>query len=78
MHVPQLFDSFLRGKYVEVVEARLPERPMRRLIAEQSALPRVPPFSFRQQRTSRALLQHLHDRRMTVDGLPTSGSLISR
>jgi len=56
MHIPQLFRALLRGPYVEVVEARLPERSAPGLVSKQTALARVPPFALGQQSVGRALL----------------------
>ena len=60
MHVPQLLHPLLGRPYVKVVESRLPERPAQPFLPEQVALPRVSPPFLRQERLSRALLQHLH------------------
>jgi hypothetical protein len=60
MHIPQLLDVLFCRPYVEVVEACLPECPAWRLRGKQIALARVPALALRQQRSRRALLQHLH------------------
>ena len=67
MHVPQLFQSLLRGPNIEVVETGLPECSLRGIFSEETVLPRVPPLSLRQQSARRALLQHLHHRRRSSD-----------
>jgi len=59
MHVAQFLESFFRGPYVEIIEARLPEGAAC-FFAKQLPLPRVAALSFRQQRLRRALFHHLH------------------
>jgi hypothetical protein len=60
MHIPKFLHTLLRRPYVEVVGARLPERPALRLVSKQAAFAWVPPFALGQQSAGRALLQHLH------------------
>ena len=60
MHVSKLLNPLPIGPYVEVVEACLPERPMPMFILEEVTLPRIAPFSLRQQCLRGALFQHLH------------------
>ena len=66
MHVMQLFHSLLRAPDVEIIKARLPECSLG-FSAKKSALPRISPFSFGQERVRRALLENLHDSRWTAD-----------
>jgi hypothetical protein len=74
MHIPQLFHSLLGRPYVEVVEARLPERAMDGFVPEQI-----------RWRGSRRFLLGNNARAVrcfstctTVEGFLTSGSVIRR
>ncbi len=67
MHIPEFLHALLRRPYVEVPfvevkEARLPERSVLGLVSKQIALARVPPFALGQQSAGRALFQDLHHR----------------
>jgi hypothetical protein len=74
MHVPQLVDPLLRAPSIEVIKARLPERPPP-FLAEQFALVRIAWSSLGQQRVGGTLFKDLHDRRRSAR---SSGSVIRR
>ena len=73
MHVAQLLDSLLHGPHVEIVKARLPKRPPR-LFGKQLALTRIAAFLL----GSNARAVRCFTTCITVDGVPTSGSVTSR
>ena len=74
MHVPQLFHALLRGPDVEVVEARMPERSALGFVCKPIALARIAPFAL----GNKARAERCFNRCITVEGLPTSGSVKSR
>src|SRR6266576_176564 len=59
MHVPQLLHPLRHSPYIEIIEARLPERSSR-LLSKQLALPSIPTLSPGKQRPRRTLLDDLH------------------
>src|SRR5208282_1897329 len=67
VHIPQFLYSLLLRPNVEVIEAGLPEWHAHRNLAKQLGLAWIARFSFRQQGTSRALLQYLRHRRRSSD-----------
>jgi hypothetical protein len=67
MHISQLLHALLRRPDVEVVGARLPERPSFRLVSKQIPLAQIPRFAFGQKSAGRALFRHLHHSRESAD-----------
>jgi hypothetical protein len=74
MHIPQFLHALLRGPHVEVVEAGLPERRAQNGIGNRRGWRASTRFFL----GNKARAVRCFNTCMTVDGVPTSGSVMSR